>query len=59
MPLTRVSMRQDKDVGRHPRQVHCVLAADALTANLLGLAMGMAMIVGMVPALVATMRMLN
>ncbi len=40
---------------------HCeaVSAKEALAANLLGLAMGMAMITSLVPALVVTLRMLN
>lgn len=40
---------------------HCeiVSARTALAANLLGLAMGMTMVTGMVPALVVTLRMLN
>ncbi|HEY0218351.1 MAG TPA: hypothetical protein VGC26_01085 [Afipia sp.] len=40
---------------------HCesVSATEALAANLFGLAVGMAMITSLIPALVVTLRMLN
>lgn len=41
------------------RNAYRVLATDALAANLLGLGVGIATIVGLIPAATATLRIFN